>query len=143
MEGCTDELSKVNKGRNDRGKRERAEKRRSEAGEEVSSWVAVQNSADSSGEEPCIAAKVVIMRSLKVIMWNVEKNKEDINRRISEMDCLSDSVSNRGIMIWNAPCSNASCAKNRCHSIYPSSVSHNFVCSQMRSIWGKYDSLSM
>ena len=51
MDGWSDEERRVRRGRKDNGKRERTAKRRSDAGDEGSCCMVVQNIRERSGEE--------------------------------------------------------------------------------------------
>ena len=75
MEGWRDEETRIRRGRKESGKRERTAKRRSDAGEEGSCCIVVQNVLERSGDDVWIAEKVDMIVSSKGIMWKAEKKR--------------------------------------------------------------------
>lgn len=75
MEGWRDEETSVRSGRKESGKRERTAKRRSDAGEEGSCCIVVQNVLERPGDEVWIAENVDMIVSSKGIMWKAEKKR--------------------------------------------------------------------
>jgi len=68
VEGWRDEDTRVKRGRKESGKRERTAKRRSDAGDEGSCCIDVQNNLERSEEEVWIAEKVDMIVSSKGII---------------------------------------------------------------------------